>query len=144
MNGKTDRLREHLVIDVCIIYYVLGWENVFDLMFPVSPDSEQRRRAALVAVRGDTVLVDEESRRWMMSQFMPTLKESSFRLVRDEMIRRDMVDQFEAVCLARKIDEENYLDLCSAALEAYGQDVWRRDALEIPGWLRSGFPEIPV
>lgn len=141
MNEKTDRLREHLVVDVSIIYYVLGWENVFDLMFPISPNSGQRRSTALVAVRGDTVLVDEESRRWMMTQFMPTLKESSFRLVRDEMIRRDMANQFEDICLAKKIDKGNYLDLCSAVLEAYGQDVWWREALEIPGWLRSAFPD---
>ena len=130
-------------MDALIVEHILGWENIFDLMFPVScaPREAGQRASAMNDIKGDTALKNPKSRKRIIAQFMPTLWPASFRLVREAMIRQAKMDQFKAACIARKINIGYHMDLCLVALELFGVIDLDALVLEAPAWLAVVFPD---
>ena len=143
MRDQSDWDWEILVVDALIVEHVLGWENMFDLMFPVScaPREAGQRALAMSDIKGDTALKNPKRRKRIIAQFMPTLWPASFCLVREAMVRQARIDQFQAACIARKIDVGNHMDLCLVALELFGVIDLDALVLDAPAWLGVVFPD---
>lgn len=145
MRDRSDWDWEILVVDALIVEHILGWENIFDLMFPMPPPNPREKHNRDLAlndiIKGDTGLKNPKSRKRIIAQFMPWFWPDSFRLVREAMVRQAKMEQFQAACIARKIDVGNHMDLCLVALEVFGVIDLDCLTLEVPAWLRVVFPD---